>query len=202
MAEGSTDLVHQELKRLGPTTTGQRHVLVAFAATVVLWVAPGLFAVFGIDHTAMAKAYASVMPEGVAAMVGAFMLFPLPTSWKQRRFTLTWEDAAKIDWGIVMLYGGGLALGELAFSTGLATAMGHAVTSWLPSHTTLALTVLFAGAAICLSEAASSTRWLIAPSWKPVDRTVWLGPVCDISKRPWNRFHHPFSRLEQAAVRR
>ena len=157
VAVGSTDLVQQELKRLGPMSAGQRNVFIAFAATVVLWVAPGLFAILGVDQTALAKGYAAAMPEGVAAMVGAFLLFLLPTSWKDRRFTLAWADAVKIDWGIVMLYGGGLALGELAFSTGLATAMGQAVTSWLPSHTTLALTVLFTGSAILLSEAASNT---------------------------------------------
>ena len=48
-------------------------------------------------------------------------------------------------------------MGQLAFSTGLATAMGQSVTSWLPSHTTFALVVLFTGAAIVLSETTSNT---------------------------------------------
>jgi len=48
-------------------------------------------------------------------------------------------------------------MGELAFSSGLADAMGRGITSWLPSHGTIALTMLFTGAAIVLSEATSNT---------------------------------------------
>ena len=58
-------------------------------------------------------------------MVGAMLLFLLPVDWSARRFTLTLGEALKIDWGIVFLFGGGLAMGELAFQTGLAEAMGR-----------------------------------------------------------------------------
>ena len=61
-------------------------------------------------------------------MIGAVLLFVLPIDWRQRRFTLTWDQAASIDWGIVLLYGGGLAMGELAFATGLAGWHGPAMT--------------------------------------------------------------------------
>ncbi|MDO8677500.1 MAG: DASS family sodium-coupled anion symporter [Acidobacteriota bacterium] len=157
VADGSTALVHEELKRLGPTTAGQRNVLIAFGITVALWIAPGAFAILQIDQTPFARAYSTAMPESVAAMFGAFLLFILPIDWRERRFTLTWDEAVKIDWGITLLYGGGLALGEMTFSTGLAQAMGEGITSWLPSQSTLALTVLFTGAAIVVSEAASNT---------------------------------------------
>lgn len=63
----------------------------------------------------------------------------------------------KIDRGIALLYDGGLALGELTFSTGLAQAMGEGITTVLPAHSTLALTIRFTGAAIAVSEAASNT---------------------------------------------
>jgi sodium-dependent dicarboxylate transporter 2/3/5 len=157
VAEGSTALVHEELKRLGPMTAGQRNVLLAFGITVALWIAPGAFAIAGLDQSAFARAYSTAMPEGVAAMFGAFLLFVLPVDWRERRFTLTWDEAVKIDWGITLLYGGGLALGEMTFSTGLAQAMGEGITTWLPSQSTLALTMLFTGAAIVVSEAASNT---------------------------------------------
>ena len=68
------------------------------------------------------------MPEAVAAMLGAILLFLLPVNWTKRQFTLTWDQAARIEWGIVLLYGGGLALGDLAFSTGLARAIGEGLT--------------------------------------------------------------------------
>ena len=153
----STQMVRDELVRLGPLSRGQRNVLMAFGLTVILWVAPGLFAIAGADASPFARAYAQAVPESIAAMVGALLLFVLPVDWSGRRFTLTWEQALKIDWGIVLLFGGGLAMGELAFSTGLAEAMGKGITAWLPSQTTLALTMLFTGAAIVLSEATSNT---------------------------------------------
>jgi sodium-dependent dicarboxylate transporter 2/3/5 len=153
----STKLVADELKKLGPVSRGQRNVLAAFAVTVVLWITPGVFALLGMDTSPFARAYSQAMPESVAAMVGALLLFLLPLDWRSRRFTLTWDEAIKIDWGIVLLYGGGLAMGEMAFQTGLAEAMGKGITSWLPSHSSVALTILFTGAAIVLSEATSNT---------------------------------------------
>jgi sodium-dependent dicarboxylate transporter 2/3/5 len=157
IAQGSTELVHRELARLGAMTRGQRNALIAFGTTIVLWIAPGLFAIAGVEDSNFAHAYAAMLPESVAAIVGALLLFVLPIDWRARRFTMTWDEAAKIDWAVVLLYGGGLAMGELAFRTGLAEATGNAVTSWLPSHSTVALTMLFTGAAIVLSETASNT---------------------------------------------
>jgi sodium-dependent dicarboxylate transporter 2/3/5 len=154
---GSTARIREQLAKLGPVTRGQRNVLIAFAITVVLWVTPGLFALVGVDDSPLARAYTQAMPESVAALVGATLLFLLPVDWKARRFTLTWDEALKIDWGIVLLYGGGLAMGELAFQTGLAEAIGRGVTSWLPSHSTASLTMIFTGTAIVLSEATSNT---------------------------------------------
>jgi sodium-dependent dicarboxylate transporter 2/3/5 len=153
----STRLVREELARLGPLSRGQRNVLAAFGLTVILWVAPGILAIAGLEDSPFGRAYAQAVPESIAAMVGALLLFLLPVDWRARRFTLTWDQALKIDWGVVLLFGGGLAMGELAFSTGLAEAMGKGITAWLPSQTTVALTMLFTGAAIVLSEATSNT---------------------------------------------
>ena len=153
----STRLVREELDKLGPVSRGQRNVLTAFGITVLLWVAPGIFAMAGLDASPFARAFAQAVPESVAAMVGALLLFLLPIDWTGRKFTLTWDQALKIDWGVILLFGGGLAMGQLAFSTGLAEAMGKGITAWLPSQTTTALTLLFTGIAIVLSEATSNT---------------------------------------------
>jgi sodium-dependent dicarboxylate transporter 2/3/5 len=179
VAEGSTALVHRELERLGKGTVGQRNVLIAFAVTILLWIAPGLLAIAGADNSAFARAYATHMPEGVAAMIGACLLFVLPVNWHERRFTLTWDEAVKIDWGITLLYGGGLALGEMTFSTGLAQAVGEGVTSWLPSQSSFALTLLFTGAAIIVSEAASNTASanMIVPIAIAVSQAAGVSPI-------------------------
>ena len=116
-----------------------------------------MLAIAGLSDTTLAKAYLTSVPEGVAAMLGAMLLFVLPVHWAARKFTITWEEAARIDWGIVLLYGGGLAMGDLAFSTGLATAMGEGLTSWLPGAGPMLLTAVFTGVAILLSETTSNT---------------------------------------------
>ncbi len=157
VGEESLGLIHRELAALGPMTRGQRNVLVAFGCTVCLWIAPGIVAIAGLGDAPVAASLRTSLPEGVAALIGATLLFLLPISWPRRQFTLRWEEAARIDWGIVLLYGGGLAMGDLAFSTGLATALGNAVAASLPSNGPLALTLAFTAAAILLSEATSNT---------------------------------------------
>ena len=154
---GSTQMVRDELDKLGRVSRGQRNVLTAFGITVLLWVAPGIFAITGIDGSGFARGFAQAVPESVAAMMGALLLFLLPVDWTGRKFTLTWDQALKIDWGVILLFGGGLAMGQLAFSTGLAEALGKGITTWLPSQSTMALTMIFTAAAILLSEATSNT---------------------------------------------
>ncbi len=151
----STELVRKEGQQLGPMTRGQRNVLIAFSVTSILWVTPGLVGWTG--GAALSRTLSETIPAGVAAMVGAILLFVLPVDWRSRRFTLTWTEAVRIDWGIILLYGGGLALGELAFATGLAEAAGKGLAARLPVETPLTLTMLFTGFAILVSEATSST---------------------------------------------
>jgi solute carrier family 13 (sodium-dependent dicarboxylate transporter), member 2/3/5 len=149
--------IHQELQKLGPISPAQRNTLIAFGTTVALWLLPGVLAITGFGDSAFAQQYEAAVPESVAAMIGAILLFLLPVSWRARRFTLSWEQAVQIDWGIILLFGGGLAMGALAFSTGLAESMGRGITAWLPVRSTLSLTILFTAVAIVMSEAASNT---------------------------------------------
>ena len=162
MSSGGRAVVSAELQRLGRLTRGERNVLIAFgspscsgsrrlfafAETVLLWVAPRLSAEVGQSVSAFARGWQASLPESVAAMLGATLLFLLPVNWAQRQFTLTWAQASRIEWGIVLLYGGGLALGDLAFTTGLARAIGEGLTSWTPAPTTFSLVVLFTAVAI------------------------------------------------------
>ncbi len=179
VGQGGVEVVKQEMAKLGRVSRAERNVLAAFGVTVLLWVLPGLLAIAGLDGSAFARGYERAMPEGVAAMLGALLLFVLPIDWRSRRFTLTWDEAVRIDWGIVLLYGGGLAMGSLAFSTGLAEALGRGITSWLPSHTTTALTVIFTGAAILLSEATSNTASanMIVPVAIAVAQSAGVRPI-------------------------
>ena len=49
----------------------------------------------------------------------------LPINWSERRFTLGWNEAVRIDWGTILLFGSGIALGTLLSETGLAETIGE-----------------------------------------------------------------------------
>lgn len=158
--EGVRRFVADERGRLGPWTTGQKSVLTAFAITVALWIGPGVsLAVLGPTHPLTAW-FKTRMPEGVAALIGAILLFILPggrwrAGWSP---ALEWSEA-RVDWGIVLLYGGGMALGELCFSTGLAGSFGDAMAAWVPGGewAGVALVVMATVVAVITSEFTSNT---------------------------------------------
>jgi solute carrier family 13 (sodium-dependent dicarboxylate transporter), member 2/3/5 len=175
----TADPIEAELRKLGRLTAGERNVLVAFALTVTLWLFPGVLAVTGFGSSAFARGYAAAVPESVAAMIGAILLFLLPVNWRARRFTLGWDDASRIDWGIILLFGGGLTMGELAFSTGLAERLGRGILTVLPASGPVALTLLFTAIAIVVSETASNTASanMIVPIAIAVAQASGLDPV-------------------------
>jgi sodium-dependent dicarboxylate transporter 2/3/5 len=149
--------VRDDLARLGPLNTGERNVLIAFAVAVTLWVTPGLLAAGGPAFAGAAKAYGAAVPESVAALIAALLLFVLPVDRRRSVFTMSWEQAVRIDWGTILLFGGGLSMGALAFSTGLADALGRGLTGWLPVKSMFAYTALFTVLAVVLSETTSNT---------------------------------------------
>jgi sodium-dependent dicarboxylate transporter 2/3/5 len=176
---GGADRLREELERLGSLSVGQRNTLIAFGVTVALWLFPGVLTLTGLGSTAVSRWMTAAVPESVAAMIGAILLFLLPISWRARRFTLTWDRAVRIDWGIILLFGGGLSMGELAFSTGLAESMGHGITQWLPGETAFSLTVIFTALAVVVSETASNTASanMIVPVAIAVAQAAGVSPV-------------------------
>ena len=176
---GKTEKIQEELRRLGPLSIGQRNTLIAFGSTVALWLFPGVLAVTSLGDTAFGKGFTAAVPESVAAMIGAILLFLLPVSWRARKFTLSWEQAVKIDWGIILLFGGGLSMGELAFSTGLAESMGRGITSWLPGESPVSLTIIFTAVAVVMSETASNTASanMIVPVAIAVSQAAGVSPI-------------------------
>jgi sodium-dependent dicarboxylate transporter 2/3/5 len=153
---GAERIVEERRLQLGPWRRGEVNALIAFGVTVTLWIGPGLLPLFlGRDH-AVAQTVTQMFPEAIAALTGAILLFVLPVSETQRS-TMTWTEAAQIDWGTILLFGGGLALGTLAGSTGLAEALGRALTSLVPTDSVLALAFVGAFFGVILSETMSNT---------------------------------------------
>ncbi len=158
--EGVAEFVASQRAGLGPWTTAQKSTALAFAITVVLWILPGVALVARGPDDPLAALLKRRLPEGVAALVGAILLFLLPAGDPsgRRRRVLEWTEA-RIDWGIVLLYGGGMALGTLCFSTGLARALGESIQGLVPSGPWggPVLVLLAAVVAVITSEFTSNT---------------------------------------------
>ena len=172
-------LVDRELRALGHLSAAERNVIAAFGLTILLWMLPGLLQiVLGTGHASVRWMNAHV-PEAVAALVGAMLLFILPVTRRPWTPTMSWDDAVRIDWGIILLFGGGLAMGQLADSTGLSGALGEWVSTSFPGLGTVGLTILFAAAGIILSEAASNTASanIIVPTAIAVAVAAGVSPV-------------------------
>jgi sodium-dependent dicarboxylate transporter 2/3/5 len=148
------ELIRRERERLGPWTQGQRSVVIAFGVTVLLWIVPGLVAIAAGEQSAAYQNLIRSVPEGVAALAGAMLLFILPGG---ERAAISWKEAVQIDWGVVLLYGGGFALGVLTFQTGLAEAIGRGLTGLLPIEGSFGMLVASVLVAVVLSETTSNT---------------------------------------------
>ena len=162
--EGAQEFIQERKNSLGKWTRAQKNTLIAFIIAVVLWVLPGILsAIQSISpdsiNSEFVKNYNRHFPEAIAAMIGGLLLFLMPTDIKKGEMTLSWKDGVKgIDWGTLLLFGGGLAIGGMVFSTGLSQWIGESLTQILggkPSEY-MFLTV-FAVTALLLSELTSNT---------------------------------------------
>lgn len=152
--------IHGERAKLGSWSWGQINTLIVFILAVTFWILPGVLSLpfWSEGAAAFGKSLNTRLPESIVAVSAAVLLFMLPVDLPRGRFTLHWEDAVKIDWGTILLFGGGLALGSLMFSTGVATAMGQHLTGYLGVDSSVwVLTAVSIALAILLSEATSNT---------------------------------------------
>ncbi|MFQ5991411.1 MAG: SLC13 family permease [Nitrospiraceae bacterium] len=149
--------VRAQQAALGPWTRGAWNACVSFGVAVTLWVLPGLIAAFwGPDH-ALAVWFKTHIPKELVAILAAGLLFVLPVNWRAGEFTLSWAQATKINWGTIMLFGGGLAFGALMVQTQLAATVGEGMVRAFGVNSLWTLTAMAIGAGLLLTELASNT---------------------------------------------
>jgi sodium-dependent dicarboxylate transporter 2/3/5 len=153
---GAAAMIADERKKLGAWTTAQKSTLIAALSAVVFWVTPGVLALLFGERSFEYQFLNSRLPEGVGALMAVVLLFLLPGNEKGER-ALSWEEAVKIDWGIIPLYGGGFALGVLALNTGLAQAAGEGLTALIPFSGETGLIIAGVIVALIISEISSNT---------------------------------------------
>lgn len=141
-------------RNLGPLKFAEVATALALGTAIFLWLAPGIGELTGYRAGVFGKGNISDEMVGLCA---GLILFAVPTNLRRGEFVLSWRDGAKIDWGTVMLAAGGLALGALIFSTGLAKAMGGAISAVLQSTNIAVIIAVGVVLSVALSEIASNT---------------------------------------------
>ena len=155
--EGVDEFIREQKAAHGKMKRAEVNTLVAFGFTVTLWLLPAFASlIFGADS----EPYIFLddrLDEGIVAVLGASLLFILPTNWKKRQATLTWSDAAKIDWGTIILFGTGIIFGSLLAATGLAETIGTSASESLGITNVVTITAFAVILAILISETTSNT---------------------------------------------
>ena len=114
----SKEVIHKELKKLGPTSGKEKMVLVIFGVTVFLWVfrtlINSIFPKLGLTDT-------------MISIFAAIALFAIPYNIKKGDFIIEWKDTSKLAWGILILFGGGLALAKGMSASGIVDLVANTI---------------------------------------------------------------------------
>jgi sodium-dependent dicarboxylate transporter 2/3/5 len=154
---GMQKSVREQRQRLGPWTRGQINACIAFGVAVFLWVAPGVLAAATGPENRLVVWIDAHLPNELVALLAATLLFMLPIDMRSGTFTLSWKEATNINWGIILLFGGGLAFGDLMMKTGLSHAVGGGFVTLFGVKTVWSLTAIAIFAGVIVSELASNT---------------------------------------------
>jgi solute carrier family 13 (sodium-dependent dicarboxylate transporter), member 2/3/5 len=158
-------------------TAGERNCAIVFVTAVVLWILPSIVRLS--NRPDLAAVLDARLNEGVVAILAASLLFLLPTDWRQRRFTLTWRQASEIDWGTLVMFGGGLALGRLMVTTGLARAIGETLVAVSGADTLWTITAMAALVPLLMTQFVSNTATttMLVPVFIGICQAAAVDPV-------------------------
>lgn len=180
---GAKDYVREKASELGDWKRGEVNTLIAFAVAISLWVLPSILKLsLGADHELFLLAKYR-LNSGIVALFAAILLFMMPlsrnTNDRSLRFTMTWQRAVKIDWGTILLFGGGISLGTLMFSTGLADAFGRNLTGLTGATELWTITAVSIAMAIILSETTSNTASanMLIPVVIAISQSMGINPL-------------------------
>lgn len=108
------EVLDTEIKKLGRRSDKENMVLLCFGLTAFLWVA----------RTYVNSLTGLGLSNAQIAIFGALMVFTIPTNFGKGDFVLQWKDTSRLQWGILILFGGGLALAKALSQVGIIDAIG------------------------------------------------------------------------------
>ena len=111
--ESGLNEIDKQLKELGKVSYEEKSVLIVFILTALAWV----------TQSFLIKQFIPAIDDTIIAIFAAIILFILPNKEGSKKL-LSWADAVKLPWGILLLFGGGMALAKGFDSSGLAIWIG------------------------------------------------------------------------------
>jgi solute carrier family 13 (sodium-dependent dicarboxylate transporter), member 2/3/5 len=150
--EGGRRYFDEEYRKLGPLARAEKVVLAVFAVTAVLWIFNPLLKGVAL---ASVKPFAALSDAGIA-MLAALALFVIPVDLTTGTRAMNWATAAKLPWGVLMLFGGGLTLASAIEANGVSKFLGHS-SRGLAGLPPLLVLLLVTAMTVFLSELTSNT---------------------------------------------
>ncbi|MCC6228855.1 MAG: DASS family sodium-coupled anion symporter [Phycisphaerales bacterium] len=176
------ELIRSRLSALGPMKRGEWATLIAFSCAAALWIArPWLNtwlnseSLSGLREAIGIKAFA--LTDAGIALAAALSLFVVPAGGRRRTFVLDWPTAARIPWGVLLFFGGGLSLAAMMSHTGVDLLLGRAL-SGLKGVPLWVLLPLVVASVTFLSELASNVALVAAvlPVMYAAEKELGLPP--------------------------
>ncbi|HEY0625702.1 MAG TPA: DASS family sodium-coupled anion symporter [Allosphingosinicella sp.] len=128
----------------GPWSTAEKRLVPLVAAVVLAWVLIPLLSPYLPKDS---------VTDGSIAILGALLLFVIPDG--TGRPILNWDEANRAPWGVIMMFGGGLALAAGIGESGLAEWLGTALQP-LRNVPPLVIALVLVGIVVVITEFASN----------------------------------------------
>jgi sodium-dependent dicarboxylate transporter 2/3/5 len=145
---GGRALINEELREMGSMNAGECWTALVFALTALAWIFRAQISFLFPDP--------KLVTDAAIGMTGALILFLIPVSMKKNTFVMDWHWASKMPWGVLLLFGGGLAMADGFKVTKLADWIGSQV-ALLEHAPILVLVIAVTTLIIFLTELTSNT---------------------------------------------
>ena len=163
---GGLDEIKRLKKGLGPISYEERRVAFVFVLAAFSW----------ISRSFILQPIFPALDDTIIAITFGLLLFVLPTK-KKKEAIISWKDTINLPWGIIILFGGGMALAKAFEVSGLAIWLGELMTGF--GGLTLILLILFLVIAVnFLTEITSNlaTTAMLLPVLAPLALEVGVHP--------------------------
>ena len=164
------DFITGEISKLGPMSTEEKRVAAVFGTAALLWMTrkDRLFGpevdIFGWSHYldsflvwVGSSPVGYMIDDGTVSITMALTLFIIPAGKKIGGRLMDWEDAKRVPWGILLLFGGGLALAKGFGTSGLSSYIAAQLQAVLGDANPLVIVMSTVGFITGLTEVMSNT---------------------------------------------